>query len=585
MSKIWIGHHAPIGWTEIILEGRLEEVELLLGDAPYLQGVQEILLAHLPEDFPVPWRYTLLRACRRALPLGGSLWSLIPLPPGSAALCGLTEETVENTPAQQAGWHLTTPDRRRTKNDLPLVTLIIPSYKPQWFAEALASAQAQTWPNLEIFVSDDCLSDEIFQIVQRLAGSDPRVRYVQNFPQKGLYNHITPVLEAQGEYIKYLYDDDRLHPEAVSRMAHCLMAFPEVTLVAAHRRVILSDGKPLPPRVPFYPMLTDDAIIDGPSVIALTTATHSWLVGEPSFYMFRKKDIENTPLHLMAYAGQQAVAQSDIEQCCTLLSKGDLCWLAAHLGDFRANPAQSIQETGYENQSLKAYSQHDAKVQATGLRIPSLSLLPRRVRYLGADRPWWGPLERQYYQTKQWEILSSLHPLEPRILHWAALAAEARQEGVVAARIATRAGGNYLDNACLVGRVLHRLGKTTEGNDLVQAVVTESHLCLPLWRSPQTPPCDPPIQMVIWLPLEPCTLSLSLLFENEQRQENIGLSVRLGRLVGQVVLPPHQRVLRMTMQTPEQPWIELWVEQVSGPPLQAAEIKIGMPVFTPLPPT
>ena len=47
----------------------------------------------------------------------------------------------------------------------PLVSIIIPAYKPSYFAQALESALAQTWGALEVVVCDDSPGDVIKAIV------------------------------------------------------------------------------------------------------------------------------------------------------------------------------------------------------------------------------------------------------------------------------------------------------------------------------------------------------------------------------------------------------------------------------------
>ncbi|MDQ3683821.1 MAG: glycosyltransferase family 2 protein [Bacteroidota bacterium] len=63
---------------------------------------------------------------------------------------------------------------------LPLVTIGIPTYNQQkYLAEALESALAQNYPNLEVIVADDCSSDETEKLVQAYF-SDKRLKYFRN---------------------------------------------------------------------------------------------------------------------------------------------------------------------------------------------------------------------------------------------------------------------------------------------------------------------------------------------------------------------------------------------------------------------
>ncbi|HVE61225.1 MAG TPA: glycosyltransferase family 2 protein [Chitinophagaceae bacterium] len=63
---------------------------------------------------------------------------------------------------------------------LPLVTIGIPTYnQQQYLAEALKSALAQTYPNLEVIVADDCSTDSTQNLVHGYL-SDKRIKYFRN---------------------------------------------------------------------------------------------------------------------------------------------------------------------------------------------------------------------------------------------------------------------------------------------------------------------------------------------------------------------------------------------------------------------
>ena len=51
----------------------------------------------------------------------------------------------------------------------PLVSVVIPAYKPTWFEAALLSACQQTYETLEIIVCDDSASTLIASVVERVA--------------------------------------------------------------------------------------------------------------------------------------------------------------------------------------------------------------------------------------------------------------------------------------------------------------------------------------------------------------------------------------------------------------------------------
>ena len=120
------------------------------------------------------------------------------------------------------------------------VSILIPAYKPEWFAQSLDSCLAQTAKVREILVSDDCPTDEIQRILaSRL--SDPRIRYIRNTPSLGLAaNYLQLAREAKGRWFKFFDDDDIMHPDCVERlMQH---AYDSVSLVIGGCRLLHEDG-------------------------------------------------------------------------------------------------------------------------------------------------------------------------------------------------------------------------------------------------------------------------------------------------------------------------------------------------------
>ena len=71
----------------------------------------------------------------------------------------------------------------------PLVSILIPTHnRPEYFKQALASARQQTYPNIEIVVSDDSDDDRTRHYVETEV-SDPRVHYVYNAGFNGGFSH------------------------------------------------------------------------------------------------------------------------------------------------------------------------------------------------------------------------------------------------------------------------------------------------------------------------------------------------------------------------------------------------------------
>src|SRR2546423_15678826 len=99
----------------------------------------------------------------------------------------------------------------------PLVTVCIPTFNGALhFAECLDSVCRQTYRNIEILVVDDCSSDLTADIALDFSTRDPRLRFVRNQSTLGLMGNWQRCIElAQGEYIKFAFQDDALYPACV----------------------------------------------------------------------------------------------------------------------------------------------------------------------------------------------------------------------------------------------------------------------------------------------------------------------------------------------------------------------------------
>lgn len=92
----------------------------------------------------------------------------------------------------------------------PKVTIMIPTYKQEeYIKEAVVSALAQDYQNLEVIVTDDCSPDNTYgQIVQFL--SDSRFKYIRNSRNLGRVGnyHNTLYNYATGDWVVNLDGDD-----------------------------------------------------------------------------------------------------------------------------------------------------------------------------------------------------------------------------------------------------------------------------------------------------------------------------------------------------------------------------------------
>jgi glycosyltransferase involved in cell wall biosynthesis len=92
------------------------------------------------------------------------------------------------------------------------VDIVMPTYKPERFEQALKSAIGQTYPNIKIYISDNCPTDEIKNIVGKY--DLPNI-YYQRSSVYCSQNYVNAFLMGDSPFIKPLFDDDILHPFCV----------------------------------------------------------------------------------------------------------------------------------------------------------------------------------------------------------------------------------------------------------------------------------------------------------------------------------------------------------------------------------
>lgn len=129
---------------------------------------------------------------------------------------------------------------------LPAVTIAIPTYNraDSYLRQAVESALGQTYPNVEIIVSDNCSTDRTQALMQELV--DPRLTYVRQAENIGANNNFNYCLqEARGDYFVLLQDDDLIDPDFIEVCVQAAGSEAGVGLVRTGTRVIDAQGSVL----------------------------------------------------------------------------------------------------------------------------------------------------------------------------------------------------------------------------------------------------------------------------------------------------------------------------------------------------
>lgn len=107
-----------------------------------------------------------------------------------------------------------------------LVSILIPSYNNERFLDdCLESLAAQTYQNIELFICDDCSTDnsweKILQWKERLEERFVQVELLLNEKNLGVTKTLNQMLEkSRGAYIKLFASDDMFLPDGIEKLVN-----------------------------------------------------------------------------------------------------------------------------------------------------------------------------------------------------------------------------------------------------------------------------------------------------------------------------------------------------------------------------
>lgn len=239
----------------------------------------------------------------------------------------------------------------------PLVSICIPTYNgSQYIEEALNSAINQTYPSLEIVISDDQSSDDTLKIIKQFAKKTNIPIYIYSHIPSGIganWNHC--VKKANGAYIKFLFQDDILNPSCVEEMVKLALEDIKIGLVFSERNILaenkndqyvewintysnlsihlkglerISNGKKL--------LKKADNILRNPKN----------KIGEPSIVLLKKEVFTK-----IGYFDQELVQILDFEFWLRIMKKYKIAFISKKLATFRLHNEQATQK----NKNIKDY--------------------------------------------------------------------------------------------------------------------------------------------------------------------------------------------------------------------------------------
>lgn len=126
-----------------------------------------------------------------------------------------------------------------------LVSVCLPTLNGEThLKEALDSVKAQTYRPLELICSDDQSADDTPAILRKFSEEVDFPVYIYDHEPAGIgANWNNCLKKANGEYIKFLFQDDVLSPLCIEKMITELSGQEEIALIASKRFLIFNEDK------------------------------------------------------------------------------------------------------------------------------------------------------------------------------------------------------------------------------------------------------------------------------------------------------------------------------------------------------
>ena len=233
----------------------------------------------------------------------------------------------------------------------PLVSICIPTYNGAlYLKDALESVRQQTYNYIEVIVSYDASEDSSIRLVEQFNEEVDFPVYILNHNPNGIgANWNNCIKNANGKYIKFLFQDDVLLPSCIEEMVNVLEKNDSISLVASKRQFII-DGTYKSPEIDQWVeqfgdlqnnldlIIEDELSIIDNSLFKSKQFLKSPLnkIGEPSVFMFRKQLI-NT----VGYFREDLKQILDYEFCYRLLKTYNIAIINKVLVQFRLHEMQA----------------------------------------------------------------------------------------------------------------------------------------------------------------------------------------------------------------------------------------------------
>jgi glycosyltransferase involved in cell wall biosynthesis len=210
-----------------------------------------------------------------------------------------------------------------------VVSVVTPFYNTAaYLAECIESVLAQTLPDFEYVLLDNCSTDGSRAIAERYAARDSRIRLHHNdalLPQVPNYNRALTLVGAASRYVKLVQADDSIYPHCLEEMVALADAHPSVALVGSY----FHHGKVEPAEMPHTAQ-----VLSGRDACRKMLLDGVFLFGSPTTLLMRA-DVVRARVPFYA----EGRMHEDTEVCYEILRDHDFGFVPQLLSFSRLDPS------------------------------------------------------------------------------------------------------------------------------------------------------------------------------------------------------------------------------------------------------
>ncbi|MEV6931031.1 glycosyltransferase family A protein [Dactylosporangium sp. NPDC051485] len=182
-----------------------------------------------------------------------------------------------------------------TNAESPLVSIGLPVRNAgRDIEKVVKSVLSQDYPSLQLVISDNASTDDTEDVCRELARADGRIAYHRQAENIGiLRNFQYAMVNADGEYFRWIGDDDTLDPFYAAKTVALFRADPRLLLVTTQISYEAPDGSVSSAEYDGTELASGDPIARLREMLRLLNASH--LLIDPLYAMMRRAPVAGIP--------------------------------------------------------------------------------------------------------------------------------------------------------------------------------------------------------------------------------------------------------------------------------------------------